>query len=332
MTLKRPLAAAALAVAIAMPATHAVADDKHRIYLNASAGWQKFDHKLGVDKAATYGLGFEYRMLPRWAAELGYQKGNASNRNASGSNDFKDYRLDGIHYFAGPREAWNPYLAAGIGRIDFDGYDDTRLNVGGGLRYNVSDMISLRGDLREFYRVDEDQFDTVVSLGISLVFARTPTRAQPEPAPRPAPAPAPAPEPEPEPEPVVEAAPPTPAAPPAPRTIETFTLAIQFPTNSSVIDNRYDGELRRVADFLAENPGTTVEVAGHSDNIGDPNYNQFLSQRRAEAVAARLVDVLGVESGRVSSRGYGEAEPIASNDTAAGRAQNRRVEARIQAP
>lgn len=113
-------------------------------------------------------------------------------------------------------------------------------------------------------------------------------------------------------------------------TVETIELRVQFPTNSSVIDNAYDNEIRRVADFMEEYPETTVEIAGHTDSAGEAGYNQFLSQRRAEAVAGRLTGPLGVDPDRVSAVGYGEAEPVATNDTPAGRAQNRRVEARIQ--
>jgi len=85
-----------------------------------------------------------------------------------------------------------------------------------------------------------------------------------------------------------------------------------------------------VADFLKANPETIVEIAGHTDSMGEADYNQLLSQRRAEAVAERLTGPLGVDPERVNTKGYGEEAPIASNDTAEGRAANRRVEARIQ--
>ena len=114
------------------------------------------------------------------------------------------------------------------------------------------------------------------------------------------------------------------------QTIQTFEIRVQFPTNSSVIRDEFDAEIRRVADFLKANPSTFVEIAGHTDNRGEARYNQFLSQRRAEAVANRLTQVLGVNPDRVRATGYGEEQPIATNDTAEGRAANRRVEARIQ--
>ena len=113
-------------------------------------------------------------------------------------------------------------------------------------------------------------------------------------------------------------------------TVETMELSVQFPLDSAVIDDSYDREIRQVADFMEENPETVAEIAGHTDSQGAADYNRDLSQRRAEAVANRLISVHGVSEDRVYATGYGESEPVASNDTAAGRADNRRVEARIQ--
>lgn len=75
-------------------------------------------------------------------------------------------------------------------------------------------------------------------------------------------------------------------------------------------------------------PDLEVEVAGHTDSVGSDDYNQALSERRAEAVRRFLTDH-GVPPGQVTARGYGESEPVASNDTGEGRQQNRRVEIRI---
>lgn len=83
--------------------------------------------------------------------------------------------------------------------------------------------------------------------------------------------------------------------------------------------------LDRIAEFLNEHSDRRVEVEGHTDSVGDARYNQDLSRRRAEAVARHLVS-RGVAASRVEARGLGEAAPVASNDTEAGRQQNRRVE------
>lgn len=85
--------------------------------------------------------------------------------------------------------------------------------------------------------------------------------------------------------------------------------------------------LDQVASELRNQPDVAYEVAGYTDSIGNEDYNQRLSERRAIAVHDYLVQQ-GVPSGQLTVRGYGEENPVASNDTAEGRAQNRRVEIR----
>ncbi len=86
--------------------------------------------------------------------------------------------------------------------------------------------------------------------------------------------------------------------------------------------------LNEAAATLRLNPDIVVEVAGHTDSAGSAEYNAWLSDRRADSVRQYLVD-RGANSRNLSARGYGEAEPIADNETAQGRARNRRVELRI---
>jgi len=81
----------------------------------------------------------------------------------------------------------------------------------------------------------------------------------------------------------------------------------------------------RIAAFLKDNEGTKVIVEGHTDSRGSDEYNQQLSERRAQAVTDALA-FRGVDRGRVEAVGRGKALPVASNDTAAGQQQNRRVE------
>jgi OmpA-OmpF porin, OOP family len=84
-------------------------------------------------------------------------------------------------------------------------------------------------------------------------------------------------------------------------------------------------QLTRVAEFLRQNPDRNVLVEGHTDSTAPDSYNLALSQRRANAVEEFLI-TQGVEPTRIVATGYGEQLPIASNDTAAGRQANRRVE------
>ncbi|HEY7886347.1 MAG TPA: OmpA family protein [Cellvibrionaceae bacterium] len=83
--------------------------------------------------------------------------------------------------------------------------------------------------------------------------------------------------------------------------------------------------LERVAQFLNEYPDRKVMVEGFTDNVGSSSYNEDLSDRRARAIKEKLV-ASGVDSDRVSTRGYGSQHPVASNDSESGRLQNRRVE------
>ena len=84
-------------------------------------------------------------------------------------------------------------------------------------------------------------------------------------------------------------------------------------------------KLARVAGILAGHPGLTLLVEGHTDSVGGDEYNQTLSENRANSVVAYL-NTAGIPSGSVTSKGFGKTQPVASNETAAGRQQNRRVE------
>ena len=106
-------------------------------------------------------------------------------------------------------------------------------------------------------------------------------------------------------------------------------FTIFFDQDSTVIGSQYGSPLRRIADALAENPGATAILEGHTDNTGPESYNQELSSRRAIEVRNALVDELHVSTSRLTALGAGAASPAQSNSSAAGRAYNRRVEVRL---
>jgi outer membrane protein OmpA-like peptidoglycan-associated protein len=105
---------------------------------------------------------------------------------------------------------------------------------------------------------------------------------------------------------------------------------ISFDTDQSAIKPEFYGTLNQVSDTLNQYSKTLIDVIGHTDSTGTEAYNQALSERRARAVADYLV-ARGVQPVRMATRGFGEAQPIASNETPEGRAQNRRVEIKIVA-
>ncbi|MCG8312045.1 MAG: OmpA family protein [Pseudomonadales bacterium] len=103
---------------------------------------------------------------------------------------------------------------------------------------------------------------------------------------------------------------------------------VSFPTNEYAILSSFYDVLDSVALVFEEFEKTRIKVSGHTDSQGSDSYNQTLSERRAESVLQYFVSK-GVARGRLSAYGYGERYPVASNDTADGRAANRRVELEI---
>ena len=104
--------------------------------------------------------------------------------------------------------------------------------------------------------------------------------------------------------------------------------AILFATDSAALNPQLRSDLFVLADSLNKYPQSVVTVTGHTDNTGSAAYNQDLSERRASSVASVLRSG-GVSSNRIRVRGAGESQPIATNQTAEGRQQNRRVDITI---
>lgn len=105
----------------------------------------------------------------------------------------------------------------------------------------------------------------------------------------------------------------------------TLPQDLLFATDSTNLRPDLQSDLRAVANNLNDYPNSNVIVVGHTDSIGDANYNQNLSERRAQAVSSVLRGA-GVSGSRLRISGQGESQPVASNGSATGRAQNRRVE------
>ncbi len=108
----------------------------------------------------------------------------------------------------------------------------------------------------------------------------------------------------------------------------TFDSGLLFDFNSATLRSEARENLRNLAASLAKNPGEDVLIVGHTDSVGTDSYNLDLSRRRAEAAASYIATV-GVDRSRIGTKGMGENDPLASNDTDAGRQQNRRVEVAI---
>lgn len=103
---------------------------------------------------------------------------------------------------------------------------------------------------------------------------------------------------------------------------------ITFDTDSSALRSDFLDVMHAVSLVLTEYPKTIIEIMGHTDADGSDSYNLALSRRRADAVGDHLV-TKGIQSMRIVTEGFGEQYPVASNDTADGKALNRRVELRL---
>lgn len=335
------------------------------VTINPSVGYTVPDSKRGINDGPTYGVGIEYRVSPNWATQLYYNQSETEESwggSEADSLDYMKYGLNALYYFS-PEARLQPYLVAGIGNGEYENDNDTQLNLGAGVRYFVTEALSVNGELIGSHSTDDDFDDGLVSLGIAYTFGG---KSKPAPAPAPVAPPADS-----DGDGVIDAndkcpgtpagvavdatgceldsdgdgvvdskdaCPGTPAGTrvdargcvPQKATVETLKLNILFPTNSDSVTEQYQGEVKKVADFLNKNPEVTVTIEGHTDAQGAEAYNQTLSQRRADSVKTQLVSRYGIAADRINAVGFGESRPVASNDTAAGRAENRRVVAIMQ--
>lgn len=243
---------------------------------------------------------------------------------------------------------FRPYLtgAIGYGRLESGPFDDDGLilEAAGGLVSRADFLIpglKFRAELRLGWD-DAGDGDAVAGIGAGLHYAFGGSTAAATPA-KPASAPAPAPAPAATSDDndgdgvrnSADACPDTPAGAKVDArgcvdVAKVVLKGVSFAVASATLRPEATPTLGSVAAALIANPGLRIEVQGHSDAQGDPARNMTLSERRAQAVKSFLVKE-GIAADRISVKGFGQTQPVASNATAAGRADNRRVEFRIVA-
>jgi len=220
------------------------------------------------------------------------------------------------------QQKFDVFFKAGPAYISHGGEDDFVLSAGIGLEKQLSPDWALRLEYQYFDDFD-DKFvqnlnSNLLSIGISYSFgtgtataAAAVTQAPSEPITEPETVVV-----EEEAEVVVTKA-----------QTESFSQGT-FATNSTVLSEEGKAAILPIVEVLQTYPQSTVNIVGHTDSTGAAEYNMMISKKRAAAVAA-YIEGQGINSSRITASGEGEENPIASNDTVEGRAQNRRVEATI---
>jgi OOP family OmpA-OmpF porin len=266
-------------------------------------------------------LGIGYRFDDRWASELMIADGepevdpNGSNLEA----DVRHFRLDGL-YFLDQVGGVTPYAVAGLGenRISYEGgqtTEDTLVNAGMGLMYQADYNWAVRGDVRAINSLDEGDTEAAVNLLVSYNFG-SPAAAPAAPA-------------DDDQDGVVNNKDRCPNTPPG-KTVDkngcdcNYALHLGFEFDSAELHADDFAILDRLSTVLEDLGYVHANIVGHTDNQGEEAYNQELSQRRAQAVTDYFTSK-GLNSTMFTPMGRGESEPVADNNTEAGRAENRRV-------
>jgi OOP family OmpA-OmpF porin len=336
MKTKFLLLAIALALTLCLPGGASAQMSGETLHISLMGGYLFPNNKIAVDDGPIAGVGFGYNFTKNWGFEAfgyfspslnddGYLPGyNPGADTRVYDNDVTMARLSALYHFdLGSK--FTPYVSLGVGgqwisrdRPDYSNYSSFAANAGIGFKYFFNEVVALRLEVNDAYGFDKSQgarFNApVVSAGLTFQVGANPTCKDSDQDGVCDP---------------YDKCPGTPAgykvdADGCPITV-SIRLDIKFDFDKSVIKSQYKNEVQKVADFLKSHPGSDAVVEGHTDSVGADDYNQKLSERRANAVRESLVNDFGVPASKVQSVGFGESKPIDTNDTAAGRAQNRRV-------
>ncbi|MDD3651425.1 OmpA family protein [Immundisolibacter sp.] len=294
---------------------YAFADDDREL---PGTGWD-----IDGGPAAFAGIG---KAINDWLNLELNLKGNRYDLGG-GNDDWKQYgaTFDGLFFF-NRNPKWAPYAVLGAGEMHSTkpgkNWNTPIVEAGLGVMHVVNDSgdtlraeVRHRWDFTDLDRLpgnDDKTFDDwTLMVGVTIPLGKRAAPAAPvavaaaEPAPTPAP------------------------PPPPPVTTTQVLDGVKFCFDCDWLSNEakaiLDGDAMAI---VKAHPNASFEIAGHTDAIGSEQYNLRLSQRRAEAVRDYLVQK-GADPSRMTAVGYGESQPVADNATAAGRAQNRRVELRV---
>lgn len=319
--------------------------------LTPYVGGYLFDSKQDLESAPLFGMRAGYNFTENWGAELfGSYTLTESDRDSGPEVNVESdvFRFGGnLLYHFQPTKQLVPFLAVGVGRynitipdLDRPKTNKTLAEYGGGLKYFVGPDFALRADIRHVIGLSPSIHNFEYTFGVSWELGGV----------RPA---APIKEVAPIPQICETCAPPPPrvdsdgdgvedALDKCPNTPKGYRVdatgcvieqtvvlrAVNFVLDGYELTTPAKVTLDEVAAVLVSQPVLSLQVGGHTDSTGSDQYNQKLSQRRADSVRSYLISK-GVDASRVIAKGYGESEPISSNGSPEGRADNRRVEFKL---
>jgi len=147
----------------------------HKFEVTPSIGYNFYDNDRGLDDSAFVGLGFGYVINPSWTVEGWLTTGSADVDGSNAEIDVDTYRVDALYHLP-EFGAWTPYIVGGVGRADFDGLaDETQLNLGVGLKRDLSHSWNIRADVRGFDNIDQgsdtDDFGTDFAFQLALTYS-----------------------------------------------------------------------------------------------------------------------------------------------------------------
>lgn len=304
-----------------------------------------FDSERNQDDDIGIAVGAELPLAGRWSIAADYFDVDSDIEGAVGDSDLELFRV-GFNYHFNKVAGWQPYAGFGLGKLDIDpniispnDVRETSVDLGIGVKRYLSDKWLFRTDYKMIFGDKTSAHDSALTVGFAYAFGRRSAPAARPVAAAPTPAPAVA-ERDSDGDGVVDS---RDKCPDTPRNLAVDAdgcpildidqrrqeLLVNFDFDRSEVKPQYDAEIAEFAEFMQTYGNTNAVIEGHTDSVGTEEYNQGLSERRANAVRNELVNKHNIPAGRVSTIGYGESRPVDTNSTDAGRANNRRIEAVI---
>ena len=353
--MKNTLLTVALATALTGAATGLSATELDtRWYVAPAVSWMSPDDDRSADDDIALSVSVGKALNERWNLDFRVFWDELDRDVSAGGGDIEQYGvgLDALMFWSrGP--VYSPYLLLGINAINTEvanGGDETNPAVDFGLGFlrTINEQgMALRSEVRYRKDFDDDSVaskthlnDWLFTVGLHMPFGAAPAVAPAEQAP-----PVQFVEVDFDDDGVEDSLDKCPNTPPG-TTVDEFGCplhvapmpmvkavivleGVNFEFDSAQLTATAKERLDRDATTLLEGTDDNAEIAGHTDSVGSDEYNEGLSQRRADSVKSYLVENGGIDEERLTTEGYGESQPIAGNDTADGRTSNRRVELRL---